>query len=557
MKKLLLIFCLILTSQIEQVSAQNTVGLLSYDQTKAFDGYNLMFPHNQPNVYLIDNCGEIAHIWEDEPNFRPGNTVYLTDEGLLYKTKRDAIVANDRMWAGGGGAILEIRDWDNNLLWDFEMNNDSFRLHHDFTITDKGTIIAIAWELKTADECVAAGRDTSTLARGEMWPDWILEIDPGLDSIIWEWHTWDHLIQDFDPSKANFGVVADHPELIDVNYGRPNGHPDWMHGNSLDYNPLLKQIMLSVPTFDEVWIIDHTTTTSQAAGHFGGFSNIGGDLMYRWGNPQTYGNGDSTDHFFFFQHDAHWIDDFLDFSHPQYGKIAVFNNRAGSNYSTVNTIIPPWDMYEWRYLKADQKFLPTNLDLTITHPDTTKLWSTGMSSTQWLPNGNMLIMSGRFGYAFELTPDNEIVWEYKTPLRMGSPATQGDSLSIANNLTFRMKRYPSDFPAFAGKDLSGKGWIELSPDTHFCAQIISSIEEMDENAFKVYPNPASDFLTIEWDGMFYEHIEVYDMVGHRVAQYRSSGSRKSLDVSLLLEGIYFVTILTENARYSRKVLIQR
>ena len=500
------------------IFAQNTVGLLSYDQMKAFDGFNLMFPHNQPNVYLIDNCGEIAHVWEDDDDWRTANTVYLTEEGLLYKAKRSSSVAGDPIWAGGGGAVLEIRDWDNNLIWDFTMNNEINRLHHDFAITEDGNIIALAWELRTAEECLAAGRDTSTLAQGELWPDWIFEINPNTDEIVWEWHAWDHLVQDFDETKANFGVIADHPELIDVNYGRVDGHPDWMHGNALDYNDDLKQILLSVPYFDEVWIIDHTTTTAEAAGSSGGFGNRGGDLMYRWGNPITYDNGDSTDQKLFFQHDAHWVDDFLSPSNPNYGKIAVFNNRVGVDFSTTNIFSPPWDMYKWQYTKGTEPFGPTSFNETIMHPTPQMLFSTGLSSVQVLPNDNRLITSGRFGYTFELTPDNEIVWEYKTPFNGSAFATQGDILAINNNLTFRMTRYPADFDAFEGKDLSGKGWIELEPDSTFCSFLTSIDIPMDETAFKVYPNPANDFITVEWDGMKYVEFEIIDMMGRTVSE---------------------------------------
>jgi len=246
---------------------QNTVGLISYVPSQSHEGYNLIYPHNQPTVFLLDNCGEIVHSWEDEANWRPGNTAYLTEEGLLYKSKRDATVTSDAIWAGGGGALLEIRDWDNNLIWDFEMNDSLYRLHHDFAITEGGNIIALAWEYKSTEDCVAAGRDTSTLAQKVMWPDWIFEIDPDTDEIIWEWHAWDHLVQDFDSTRANYGIVSENPELIDVNYGREDGHPDWMHANSLDYNDELRQIMLSVPYFDEVWIIDHTTTRQEAEGN--------------------------------------------------------------------------------------------------------------------------------------------------------------------------------------------------------------------------------------------------------------------------------------------------
>ncbi len=545
---------IVLILSISVLNAQNTVGLLSYQPTQAFDGYNLMFPHNQPNVYLIDNCGEIVHVWEDDANWRPGNTAYLSSDGLLYKAKRDVSVVNDEIWAGGGGAILEIRDWDNNLIWDFEMNDSTQRLHHDFAITDDGTIIALAWELKTTEACIAAGRDTSTLSQGVLWPDWVFEIDPNTDAIIWEWHAWDHLVQDFDANQANFGVISEHPELIDVNYGRVDGHPDWMHGNALDYNDELGQIMLSIPYFDEIWIIDHSTSTAEAAGHTGGLSNIGGDLMYRWGNPITYQLGDSSDQQLFFQHDAHWVDDFLETNHPQYGQIAVFNNRVGPDFSNASTFFPAWEMYDWAYLvNGAGAYLPETFSETFDHPTPTDLWSTGLSSVQFLPNGNTLITSGRFGYTFELTPNDEIVWEYKTPLVAGNPATQGDTLTINNNLTFRVKRYPADFAAFDNKDLSGKGWIELMPDTNFCNTLTPLVEIIDESAFKVFPNPSNGFLTVEWDGMFYANIEIFNILGQRMDSFpKCSGGRKYIDTKQWEAGVYFVTI---DGGYSRKVIV--
>jgi len=105
MKRYLILPLLFLISSFNFLLAQNTVGLLSYDQTKAFDGYNLIFPHNQPHVFLLNNCGEIVHQWEDDANWRPGNTAYLTADGLLYKAKRDAQVTADAIGAGGGGAM--------------------------------------------------------------------------------------------------------------------------------------------------------------------------------------------------------------------------------------------------------------------------------------------------------------------------------------------------------------------------------------------------------------------------------------------------------------------
>lgn len=553
MEKILYFLSFILLTTF--VYSQNTVGLLSYKEYKSFDGYNLIYPHNQPHVFLLNNCGEIVHQWEDDANWRPGNTAYLTENGLLYKVKRDANITEDRIWAGGGGAVLEIRDWDNNVIWNFEMNDSLYRLHHDFAITDEQTIIAIAWELKNAEECVAAGRDTSTLAQGEMWPDWIFEIDPATDSIIWEWHAWDHLVQDFDSTKNNYGVIAEHPERIDINFGREDGHPDWMHSNSIDYNDDIGQILLSVPYFNEVLIIDHTTTTAQASGSNGGFSGRGGDLMYRWGNPQVYQQGDSTDQRLFFQHDAHWVDDFLNPFQPSYGNIAVFNNRVGEDFSSVHTFDPGWDMYEWRYAKNDNVYGPSDYSRVINHPDPTAIWSTGLSSAQVLPNGNTLITAGRFGYSVELTSEGEVVWEYKTPTKGQARATQGDTLSMNNNLTFRMNRYPIDLSIFQDKDLSPKGWIELNPNEGYCDQLTPTQDVMNEDAFQITPNPAHHFISIEWDGMKYVEFEIYSLLGQLQESYMGNGGRTYIDVSQWDRGVYFISFKESGHRYTRKILL--
>ena len=537
------------------VQSQNTVGLLSFNPSQSYNGYNLLYPLNQPNVYLLNSCGEIVHTWEDEANFRPGNTAYLTEEGLLYKTKRDADVVGDVIFRGGAGETVEVRDWDNNLLWDFTLNDDKFRLHHDIAVTPEGTVFVIAWELKTAEECAAAGRDTTTLRDGVLWPEAVFELDPETDSIIWEWHAWDHLIQDFDSTANNYGVVSEHPELIDVNYDMQGGDADWLHFNSIDYNAELDQILLGAPHFDEIWIIGHTTTTAEAATNFGGFSNRGGDLMYRWGNPMTYGQGTEEDKQVFFQHDAQWVDDHLTPSHPQFGKIAVFNNEFGDDFSVVSVITPPWVMYEWAYTMSNDVFLPRTYDFNLSHPEgETNLFSSRLSGVQFLPNGNTMILSGRFGYTFEMTPDNDIVWEYVTPTTRNGPATQGQELVINDNLTFRFNRFPTDFPAFEGRTLEPRGWIELEPNEEFCDFLLPTEDLFDETAFSIYPNPVSDMLVVEYDGMVTADITLTTLLGQTIYSERSvSGGRLYMDVSQVERGIYLLSI---NGVHTRKVIVE-
>ena len=255
-------------------------------------------------------------------------------------------------------------------------------------------------EVHTLAEATQAGRDIVNIV---LWSEKIIEIQPDLvnggGTIVWEWNVWDHLIQDHDSSKNNFGVVANNPQLIDINYTTNPNDRDWLHFNSIDYNPTLDQIILSVQRWSEIWIIDHSTTTLEASGATGGNSGKGGDLLYRWGNPQTYDQGTANDQKLFKQHDANWIDP----NYPDGDKIMIFNNLGGNlggtNYSTVNIINPPVDG-NGHYLYLGGAFVPINFDWTYQAPVPTDFFSSILSGARRLPNGNTLICEGQKGRFF-------------------------------------------------------------------------------------------------------------------------------------------------------------
>ena len=537
MNKFILVFALLTSFGLQ---AQRTIGLLSYKPWLSYDGFNMIYPHNQPNVYLLNNCGEIVHVWEGEEGQRPGNTAYLREDGTLIKTSRSANIMSDPIWAGGGGEKIEIRDWNNNLIKEYSLNTDTERLHHDIAPMKNGNVLAIVWELKTKEEAIEAGRDLSLLKDDELWPDKIIEWNPETNEIVWEWHAWDHLIQDYDETKANYGVVADHPEKININYDTSDGAADWFHTNAIDYDPINDQILLSVPTFDEMWVIDHTTTTEEAASGSGGFNGMGGDLLYRWGNPAAYNQGTENDKKLFYQHDVQFVDNFLSEAHPLYGKFAAFNNRIGDDYSSVVVWDNPYDMYEASFEKIGSVFAPDDYKINRTHPIPQNMFSTGLSSVQVLPNNNLLICDGRHGYSFEITQDDDIVWEYKTPLKNGASATQGDTLEINNNLTFRMTRYPLNYPAFEGRDLSFKGFLELGSDEEFCNNILPIEMTYNNDLLKIYPNPSNQFITIEWESKMHETLQIIDLYGNTIRTFDATGARVFQDVSDLAPGHYFV-----------------
>ncbi len=523
--------------------AQNTVGVLQFDADFVQEGYNLYFPHQQTDAFLIDNCGRIINKWAGTQ--RPGNGVYLKENGNLVLTGSRGAMSNQWIHAGGGGEYVEERDWDDNLIWKFTYNDSLVRMHHDVAVMPNGNILFIAWEKKGMAEAIAAGRDPNLLPDGEVWPDKVVEIQPTADSavVVWEWNAWDHLIQDFDNTKANFGVLADHPELINLNFDDGNGEADWLHANSIDYNSTLDQIVLSIPSFGELWVIDHSTTTAEAAGSTGGNSGKGGDLLYRWGNPMTYDQGAVADQQLFFQHDVHWVDSYgLPTTDDDYGKIMIFNNRVGADYSSVNIIAPPVNAAGEYTYTAGAAYGPATPDFTYVDNPPSNMYSTGLSGAQKLPNGNILVCSGRQGRTNEITPAGDVVWSHINPIIQGVPFSQGDVVLPNTNFVWRLIRYPLDYPAFVGKVLTPGDYIELNPDPTVCNNAVANADISIEHQVEIYPNPAADLCVIEYAQGHQADIALVNILGQPILEQTVDGFPAALNLASIPTGVYLITV---------------
>ena len=468
-------------------------------------GYVLYEPSTSTFTYLIDKEGTVVHIWEAELNSMDS---YLQPNGHLFRLERDE---NFPTFAAGGqaGRIREY-DWDGNMVWDFKYYSETELTHHDFEVIPNGNILAISYEALTQEEAIAAGKDPQHIPKAGIWLDKIIEVRPTKPEggeIVWEWHMKDHLIQDLDPSKANYGIVAENPRKIDINIPSAEAGPpmteeqitqmkkmgfmtsnasvdnqgsDLTHTNAVSYNPQLDQIVISVPGYGEVFIIDHSTTTEEARGSTGGKWGHGGDLLYRWGYPMNYGQGTKEEQKLFGQHDVKWIPK----GYPGEGRLIVYNNdikdpnsklpsmwaalgKATSaevnvsiadvgNYSAVYEWEVPADENGNYILAEDGRFGPEEPDWSYVAPDTYSFYSAFISGAQRLKNGNTLITQGMHGRFFEVTPDKEIVWEYWNPYKSdyklpdGSPAQPVGPFLYA---VFRSTLYTADFPGFAGKEL--------------------------------------------------------------------------------------------------------
>jgi hypothetical protein len=453
-----------------RLALTQTVGLFR-NTPEAFQGYTLFGAETAPRTHLIDNAGNVVHTWSS--GF-PATSSYLLEDGDLL---RNCLLPGRLKTFSNAGATgrIEKLDWDGTVNWSFDLSNASYQLHHDAIVMPNGHILAIAWERLSFAQAVAMGRNPATLnpaINRELWPESIIEIDPAVaggtvstglgPGIVWQWHMKDHVVQQQYPGKPNYlgpnGVRA-HPELINLNFvstggGADSHRADWAHFNSIDYNATTDQIMVSTREFSEVWVIDHSTTTAEAAGHTGGNSGKGGDLLWRYGNPATWNQPGARA--LYWQHDAQWIRDGL----PGAGNVLVYNNgwyRAdGRSFSSVMELRPRAGQYG-------------RADLVWNFAGPPGYFSAIISGAQRLPNGNTLIDVGATGRIIEVTASRKVVWSYVNPDTRDGPLRQGVSPrpidvsgvpGVKVNLTFRALRYAPSYAGLQGRTLTPRGPLE-------------------------------------------------------------------------------------------------
>ena len=517
---------------------QQTVGLF-INSTSSFDGYTLFTQIGSTKTFLIDNCGHKVKEWNS--NYPPGHSVYLTNDGHLLRT---ANISNSSFSVAGKAGLIEKYDWDNNLIWSYLISTDSLISHHDIMPLPNGNVLAVVWERNPVNDVINAGRNPSFIGNGFL-SEKIIEIQPiGTDSgiIVWEWRIFDHLIQNYDITKQNYGVVSDHPELININYNL-TANPDWIHMNSVAYNEPLDQIILSAHNFNEIWVIDHSTTTMEASGHTGGNCGKGGDLLYRWGNPSAYGRGALTngEKKLFGQHDAQWIAQGV----PDAGKILIFNNgasRPAGLFSTIEIIDPPL-LPDGNYLiNSGEVYGPISTDLTYPSVPDLTFYSANISGAQKLNNGNILICEGDNGEFFEVDTMMQIVWKYINPAKANTFISQGTPAS--GNQVFKVRRYSPDFSGFAGHSLIAGPLLELNPFPDTCVIYTESenLTTSNGNSITVYPNPAIDFVNVVFERENQHYVEIVNVLGEKMISKITIDSQVQIDIHQLEAGFYFLLI---------------
>ncbi len=460
----------------------------------AEDGFTLIAPLNSHDIHLIDMDGKVVHTWKT--GLAPGGATEMLPNGNLLRCARKP--ENPRFHGGGIGGWIHELDWDGKVVWEYELANAQLTQHHDMARMPNGNLLVIAWEYHGPEEAAERGRDPRFRHKEGLWSDVILEIEPVRPvggKVVWTWRAWDHLVQDLDPKAPNYGKLAENVGRIDINAdhrylpveltdeererrqkieeqmravgytggdappppdekdgqkGPPPGpkiSSDWLHTNSIDHLASEDLIVVSTPHLSEVWVIDHVTTTAEAAGSTGGRLGRGGDLVFRWGNARNYGLGSEADQRLFDQHDATW----------QPGlragelRLLVFNNNVGlpgKERSTVDEVVLPYERERGFHRDNGLAFGPRSA--IWSYSDAKRFHSSFISGAQRLHGGNTLICEGAKGRVFEVDRDGKVVWDYWSPLGGEiEPSPQGGK--APPKALFRAQRISRDHAGVKGK----------------------------------------------------------------------------------------------------------
>ena len=390
---------------------------------------------------LIDSAGAVQHTWESNLSARSGTTAYLREDGLLLRSGQ----RNDLSVVGflpGSWSTVQLVEMDGTVVWEYTQQvAGELTFHHDITPIRNGNILVTVWEFLPLAEMVALGWEPVNNVNG-VWMEKIQELEPNLldgsTNVVWEWAIENHIVQDRDENAPNFGDVGEERGRLDINFNAGIQNGDYFHISGIDYSEERDEIVLCPNNIDELWVIDHSTTTAEAATSTGGARGQGGEIIYRWGNPAVYDfhNGSTEPRFLSGAHDPRWCVD------PDSGEIqlTVHNNdrvddTPGDAESQALLLDLPFNESGDYVIGDAETFLPEVPVVLYEQDPADPFFSTRiMGSAQRLSNGNILITLALRRTLVEVTQAGEIVWE--------------EEITSGGNFIFKSQNYPVSFSGF-------------------------------------------------------------------------------------------------------------
>ncbi len=290
-------------------------------------------------------------------------------------------------FVGSGSELVEV-DWDGNKVWRYE----ELGLNHDFLVVgDDHLVINVFTPIPEDKARHIQGGLEGTELRGQVWTCNIKKVSR-IGEVLWEFSLADHLDIEDD-------VLC--PLCPRHVWGFCNSLAELPDGRILFTLRLLNDLAIYDPKEDAV--------------------------VWRLGKDKELGHPHSCSvlpngNFLLYDNGLHRVG-----ANPEL-------QIADISASRVVEIDPETREIVWQYIDP---FAPN-------------FYSAICSSAQRLPNGNTLICEATKGRLFEVTLDQEIVWEYHSPFLVMRPNYWGWTLA---KTVWDAQRYGPDYLAFEGKDL--------------------------------------------------------------------------------------------------------
>jgi len=369
--------------EMEEATTVDTDESMAMSSTVDTNSYILAVAPDT-GVYLINHDGDTVFDWNLEGD-QLGNDAELQSDGSMVATIK---VDDPQITFGGYGGSFRKINADQTTEWEVNYAGNTYISHHDVNYLSNGNILFPIWEKVSAAEASEMGFSGNF----DIYPDAIIEMNPITQEVVWEWHVTDHVVQDQDNGKENYGVIGSNPNKININYNDDQTDGDITHINGITLDETNDLLYMTVNFYSEVWVIDHSTTTEEAATSTGGNYGLGGDLVYRFGNPLAYDNVGEVS-----LNRVHYPNLF------DGNKMLVFANNKYDGQSAVveYELSPPYE------LMAGQDNEPS-ITWEFTDSD---LYSNGLGSGVRMSNGNTLISEGT-GTIWEVNSSGDVLWKY-------------------------------------------------------------------------------------------------------------------------------------------------
>ncbi len=267
-----------------------------------------------------------------------------------------------------------------DVIWSWKHN-----YHHDFCLLPNDNIIVLIYK----HEPVVEGFYVRAHAPQYMQTDVVVEINRKGD-VLWSFSFSEHVEDLCAVSGLSLSVsyVRELPDGSLVEYGSA----DWAHTNTIEVlpdTPLGRKdnrfgagnLLFSFRHLDIIGIIDRKKE----------------EIVWAWGLGELDG-----------QHQPTMLSN---------GNILVFDNGTYRGYSRAVEINPATGEIVWEYKDGENFFSPYR------------------SGVQRLPNDNTLICESDAGRIFEVTPGQEIVWDYYSPFMGQGSGNQGRHIYRATRYT--------------------------------------------------------------------------------------------------------------------------